>query len=193
MSCRGEQPPISGSRKEGGDADGGPPRVRLLEEVRLRLRVKHYSLRTEKAYLYWIRRYIHANGRRYPRELDGAAVERFPSRLATDDHVAPSTRNQALSALLFLDRDVLGIRLPWMENVVRAKGRRRLPVVLSKSVRDALCLQIEAARLRHAQDPEAGFGEVRLPHALARKHPNAPRLTAWQSSAPCRICRGTRA
>lgn len=127
---RDGQPPISGSRKEGGDADGGPPRVRLLEEVRLRLRVKHYSLRTEKAYLYWIRRYIHANGRRHPGELDVAAVERFLSRLATDDHVAPSTRNQALSALLFLDRKVLGIRLPLMENVVRAKGRRCLPVVL---------------------------------------------------------------
>jgi len=61
------------------------------------LRLKHYSLRTEKAYLYWIRRYIHANRLRHPRELDGVTVERFLSRLATEDLVAPSTQNQALN------------------------------------------------------------------------------------------------
>lgn len=107
-------------------------RPRLLEEVRARMRLKHYSLRTEKVYLYWIRRFILENGRRHPRQLDGVAVEAFLSRLATRDHVAPSTQNQALSALLFLYREVLAIQLPWMENVVRAKRVRRLPVVLAK-------------------------------------------------------------
>jgi integron integrase len=95
------------------------------------LRVKHYSSRTEEAYTYWIRRFIRANGMRHPRELDGVVVEHFLTRLATVDGVAPSTQGQALAALLFLYKEVLGIELPWMEGVVRAKPRRRVPVVLS--------------------------------------------------------------
>jgi integron integrase len=105
---------------------------RLLEQARARIRLKHYSIRTEQAYLQWMRRYIRANGLRHPRDLDGSAVEAFLTGLATRDHVSASTQNQALSALLFLYREVLRIDLPWMENVVRAKGSRRLPVVLSK-------------------------------------------------------------
>jgi Phage integrase, N-terminal SAM-like domain len=73
-----------------------PPRPRLLDEVRRRLRVKHYSPRTEQAYLYWIRRYIRANGAHHPRELGGAAVERFLSDLARHDRVAPSTQFRSL-------------------------------------------------------------------------------------------------
>lgn len=142
MSYHGKQTPISETREESGDARSQGSRPRLLDEVRSRLRMKHYSLRTEKACLYWIRRYIHANGRRHPRELDGVAVECFLSRLATEHNVAPSTQNQALSALLFLYREVLGIRLPWMENVVRAKRQRRLPVVLSKGETAALLRQM---------------------------------------------------
>ncbi|GAB3726971.1 integron integrase [Luteimonas pelagia] len=113
-------------------AVGGRP-LRLIDAVRDRMRVKHYSLRTEQAYLYWIRRYIRANPGTHPRELDGVAVEGFLTSLATRGQVSPSTQNQALAALLFLYREVLGIRLPWMENVVRAKKTRRLPVVLSKA------------------------------------------------------------
>ena len=105
---------------------------RLFDEVRGQLRVHHYSLRTEQAYLGWIRRFIVANGRRHPREMGGAEVERFLSTLAVDGNVAAGTQNQALSALLFLYRKVLRIELPWMENVVRAKRPRRLPVVLSQ-------------------------------------------------------------
>ncbi|KAF1708306.1 integrase [Pseudoxanthomonas kalamensis DSM 18571] len=111
---------------------------RLLEEVRRRLRVKHYSLRTEQAYLYWIRRYIHANGKRHPREMGGKQVEAFLTQLATRDRVSASTQNQALSALLFLYREVLAQDLPWMENVVRAKRSPRLPVVLSRAETRAL-------------------------------------------------------
>ena len=125
MSYEGGGTPVS-------DDDRWPERPRLLEEVRKRLRLKHYSLRTEQAYLYWVRRYIRASGRKHPRELDGVAIEAFLSLLATRDHVAASTQNQALSALLFLYREVLGIKLPWMEDVVRAKRPRRLPVVLAK-------------------------------------------------------------
>lgn len=116
----------------------GTTRLRLFDEVRRRLRTKHYSVRTEEAYVYWIRRYIRANGSRHPRELGGAAVERFLSDLARRDRVAPSTQNQALAALLFLYREVLAIDLPWMDNVVRAKRVPRLPVVLSRAETMAL-------------------------------------------------------
>ena len=95
------------------------------------MRARRYSLRTEQAYLGWIRRFILANGRSHPRELGGAEVEEFLSRLAVEGRVAASTQNQALSALLFLYRDVLRVDLPWMESVVRAKRPRRLPTVLS--------------------------------------------------------------
>ena len=110
----------------------------LMEEVQRRLRVNHYSLRTETAYLAWIRRFIEANGRRHPKSLGGPEVEAFLSRLAVDGGVASSTQNQALSALLFLYRDVLAIELPWMESVVRAKRARKLPVVLSRPEVQAL-------------------------------------------------------
>jgi len=99
MSYDGEITPLAGS-------GGERPRLRLIDAVRDRMRVKHYSLRTEQAYLYWIRRYIRACGGRHPRELDGVAVEGFLSSLATRDEVSASTQNQALSALLFLYREV---------------------------------------------------------------------------------------
>jgi integron integrase len=108
------------------------PAPRLLEQVRDRLRLKHYSPRTEKAYLYWIRRYVIANGKRHPSELGAFEVEGFLSLLATRERISAGTQAQALAALLFLYREVLGIRLPWMENVVRAKAPRYIPVVLSQ-------------------------------------------------------------
>jgi integron integrase len=108
------------------------PRVRLLDEVRRCLRVKHYSIRTEKVYVDWIRRFILANGKRHPRDMGGVEIESFLSDLAVRGKVAASTQNQALSALLFLYREVLKQELPWMENVVRAKRSVRLPTVLSR-------------------------------------------------------------
>ena len=94
---------------------------RLLDEVRRRLRVKHYSLRTEKVYVAWIRRYILANNKRHPREMGAVEIEGFLSYLAVEGRVAASTQSQALSALLFLYREVLEIDLPWLDNVVRGK------------------------------------------------------------------------
>lgn len=113
-----------------GVRESRPPR--LLDQVRARCQVKHYSVRTERAYSYWIRRFILENGTRHPREMGVIEVEAFLTRLATHDDVAASTQNQALSALLFLYRDVLRIDLPWMESVVRAKRPQRLPTVLSQ-------------------------------------------------------------
>jgi integron integrase len=238
MSYRGELEAVT-------DGVGRPPR--LLEQVRARLRVRHYSLRTERAYLAWIRRFILANGKRHPRELGGEEVERFLTRLATEGEVAPGTQNQALAALLFLYRQVLRVDLPWMENVVRAKRPRRVPVVLSREevarllallegqrwlmagllygtgmrlmecmrlrvkdvdfdrneivvrsgkggkdrrvplprrLRGALEQQRERVRVLHERDVAMGLDGVHLPHALARKYPNAAREFGWQYLFP---------
>jgi len=95
------------------------------------MRIKHYSLRTEKTYIGWIRRYILFHDKRHPAGMGRPEVETFLTHLAVDRHVAAATQNQALNALLFLYREVLDIDLPWMEDVVRAKRPQRLPEVLS--------------------------------------------------------------
>ena len=115
------------------------PARKLLDQVRDVLRSRHYSIRTEKAYVDWIRRYIFFHGKRHPRDLGAPQLEEFLTALAVERHVAASTQNQALAALLFLYRDVLGMELPWLDDVTRAKRPRRLPVVLSRDeVREVL-------------------------------------------------------
>ncbi|MEO7936872.1 MAG: integron integrase [Dokdonella sp.] len=104
---------------------------KLLDQVRARVRRLGLAIRTEKVYVDWIRRFILANGKRHPREMGAREVEAFLTLLATRGKVAASTQNQALSALLFLYREVLGQDLPWMENIRRAKRPVRLPVVLT--------------------------------------------------------------
>lgn len=106
---------------------------KLLEQVRARLRAKHYSIRTETQYVQWIRRFILFHGKRHPREMGAKEVEAFLTHLAVQGNVAASTQNQALAALLFLYREVLGVDLPWLDNVMRAKRPQRLPTVLSRS------------------------------------------------------------
>ena len=110
-----------------------PPPPKLLDQVRDKIRVKHYSIRTETQYLQWIKRFIFFHGKRHPRDLGAVEVEAFLSHLATEGNVSASTQNQALSALLFLYREVLGVVLPWMDTMVRAKKPQRLPVVLNRS------------------------------------------------------------
>ena len=219
----------------------------LVGDVRRALVARHYSVRTEGAYLGWIKRFILANRLRHPLELGHREVEAFLTRLAVEGRVAPATQNQALCALLFLYRDVLRVQLPWMEEVVRAKPQRKLPVVLSREevrmllaqldgrawllasvlygtglrlmeclrlrvkdvdfqrceivVRDGkggkdrrtllprslvepLQLEVERARVLHASDVQAGFGEVWMPHALARKYRSAARDFGWQFVFP---------
>jgi integron integrase len=104
---------------------------RLLDRVRERLRLKHYSLRTESAYLGWIKRFIHFHGKRHPSDLGKKEVEAFLTHLALERNVAAATQNQALSALLFLYGEVLGLELPWLDEVTRAKKPARLPTVLT--------------------------------------------------------------
>jgi len=112
-------------------AENTPASPKLLDQVRDRLRVKHYSIRTEAQYVQWIRRFIYFHDKRHPRDLGAPEVEAFLTDLAVAGQVSASTQNQALSSLLFLYREVLEIKLPWLDNVTRAKPSQRLPVVLS--------------------------------------------------------------
>src|SRR5436190_7632936 len=127
---RGGQTPPTAERGRRRDPSLDP---RLMEQVRDRLRMKHYSLRTEQAYLQWIRRYVEACGRQHPKNLGRVEIEAFLTGLAVREKVSPSTQSQALAALLFLYREVLGADLPWMENIVRARPSGRLPLVLTQS------------------------------------------------------------
>lgn len=111
-------------------SDTLPPKP-LLEQVRDRIRVKHYALRTEYAYVDWIRRFILYHRKRHPRDMGAAEVEAFLSYLATTCNVSASTQNQAKAALLFLYKEVLGTALPWLDEITQAKASRRLPVVLT--------------------------------------------------------------
>ncbi|MBL8273165.1 MAG: integron integrase [Xanthomonadales bacterium] len=219
----------------------------LLQVVRNRLRRLGLARRTEEAYVGWIRRFVAANGRRHPAEMGQAEVEAFLTTLAARWDVAASTQNQALAALLFLYREVLGQALPWMETIKRARRPERLPVVLSpgevhavlqkldgihwlvgallygtgmrlleclrlrvkdidiarreitvrsgKGNKDRVTMmparlasplrrQIAMVRELHRLDLADGFGAVHLPHALARKFPNAERELGWQYVFP---------
>jgi integron integrase len=119
------------------------PAKKLLDRVRDRLRLRHRSARTEKAYVGWIRRFILFNDKRHPAEMGVAEIERFLSNLAVDRKVAASTQNQALAAILFLYKEVLGASVPWMDGIVRARRPERLPVVLNRLEVAALIGELE--------------------------------------------------
>ncbi|BBP03705.1 integron integrase [Sulfuriferula plumbiphila] len=104
---------------------------RLLNQVRDKIRLKHYSIRTEQAYTDWVKRFVLFHEKRHPREMGAVEVEQFLTHLAVVGKVSASTQNQAKSALLFLYRDVLAIDLPWLGEVAQAKNAKRLPVVLT--------------------------------------------------------------
>jgi len=116
-----------------GPLDQGKPEPRLLDQLRAAVRSRHYSIRTEDTYVQWARRFIVYHDKRHPREMGPIEVQAFLSHLAVDRTVAASTQNQAKSALLFLYRVVLGIELPWLDEIVSAKAPRRLPMVLTLS------------------------------------------------------------
>jgi integron integrase len=220
---------------------------KLLHRVRAAIRTKHYSRRTEEVYVGWVRRFVIFHALRHPTSLGAREVRAFLSHLATEENVAASTQNQALSALLFLYREVLDQPIDAVTEVARARQSRKLPVVFSREeVRAVLgamhgphrlaasllygaglrlleCLRLRvkdvdftrmqidvrdgkgakdrvavlpsavAADLRahlvgvralHREDLEAGFGEVFLPTALARKYRGSARAWAWQYVFP---------
>jgi integron integrase len=104
---------------------------RLLDRVRAAIRTRHYSIRTEQAYVDWIRQFILFHNKRNPTDMGKSEIEAFLTHIAVDRNVAASTQNQAFSALLFLYREVLERELPWLDDVTRAKKPARLPVVLT--------------------------------------------------------------
>jgi integron integrase len=124
-------------------SSSGLPAPRLLDQVREIIRVKHYSIRTEQAYLQWIKRYIYFHGKRHPRQLGADALSAFLSDLAIRGKVSASTQNQALNAILFMYREVLKVELPWINDVQRAKRPQHLPVVLTRQEVQALLAQFE--------------------------------------------------
>ena len=107
--------------------------ARLLDQVRHRIRLKHYSIRTEQAYVDWIKRYIHFHGKRHPGAMGAPEIEAFLTDLAVTRNVAAATQNQARSALLFLYKEVLAVELAWLEGVQPARSATRLPVVLTRA------------------------------------------------------------
>ncbi len=220
---------------------------KLLDLVRDTIRRKHYSIRTEQSYIDWIRRFILFHGKRHPSEMHEPEVNAFLTHLARDGGVAASTQNQALSALLFLYKEVLKEEIGWLGDVERAKKPARLPAVLTRdeirkmfrhlsgtprlmagllygsglrlmecvrlrikdvdfgyariAVRDAkggkdrvtmlpvnlatgLQRHLQKIKAQHEQDLVEGFGSVHLPHALARKYPNAEKEWSWQYVFP---------
>ena len=193
--------------RETGPADA--PKPRLLDRVRNAIRARHYSRRTEKAYVAWIRRYIFFHGKRHPAEMGARELTRFLTSLAVDSKVAASTQNQALSALLFLYREVLEQQVPWLDDLVYAKRPHHLPVVLTPeevradiarnqivvrsgkgnkdrlttlpvAIKPDLMRHLASVRNQHQIDLQAGAGWVELPGALGKKYPNAGREWPWQ-------------
>jgi integron integrase len=121
----------------------GSAEPRLLERVRQVIRIKHYSIRTEQAYLQWIRRYILFHRKQHPSTLGAEHLSQFLGDLAVRGNVSASTQNQALNAILFMYRDVLRTPLPWIEDVQRAKRSQHVPVVLTRGEVRAVLAQLE--------------------------------------------------
>ena len=134
------------------DASSTPPVLaasqppKLLDSLRQRIRVLHYSIRTEQAYVDWARRFILFHGKRHPREMGAPEVTAFLTHLAVARNVSASTQNQAKAAILFLYKEVLQQDLPWLDEVVSAKKARRLPVVLTQREVRELLLHLQGAQ-----------------------------------------------
>ena len=126
-----------------GSVPAQPPK--LLERLRINLRTRHYSMRTETACVDWARRFILFHGKRHPQDMGAQEVEAFLSYLAVERQVSASTQNQAKAAILYLYRHVLQIELPWLDEVIQAKRPRRLPVVLTPSEVRELLMHMDGA------------------------------------------------
>ena len=161
---------------EAGQNSSRPPR--LLDRVREANRLRHGSRSTEKSYIGWIRRFIVFHGKRHPAEMGGSEVAQFLSSLAVEGRVAASTQNQALSALLFLYRYVLHQELPWLDDVVRARRPKHLPIVLTRD-------EGAGYRLRDESDHcPRGQGRQGLRHRAADRGQGASDPALAQGKAP---------
>ena len=119
-----------------------PKPPKLIDELRKKLRYKHMSYRTEQAYVGWVRRFIVFHHKRHPREMGKSEIECYLTYLANDCGVSASTHHQALSALLFLYKEVLGIDLPWLDEIHRPNRSKRLPVVLTSNEISSILSQL---------------------------------------------------
>ncbi|WP_371264215.1 integron integrase [Nitrosomonas sp. Nm51] len=146
-----------------------PPPKKLLDQVREKIRYKHYSLSTEKTYVTWIKHYIFFNDKRHPVEMGVVEVERFLTYLANERHVSSSTQNQALSAILFLYREVIGSDLTWLDGFERSKKPKRLPVVLTP-------LEVQALLRETASAPEPVGLIIKLLYGTGMRLMEAVRL-----------------
>jgi len=117
--------------------------TRLLDQLREQIRYLHYSLRTEEAYVYWVKNFIRFHSLKHPRDMGQAEIEMFLSYLATQRKVSVSTHRQALSALLFLYQKVLGTKVPWMDDLARPVPKKRIPVVLTRAEVQAILGKLE--------------------------------------------------
>jgi len=122
-----------------------PAKPKLLDQLRDRIRLKHYSRRTEDVYLDWAKRYILYHNKRHPQEMGKKEIEGFLTYLATERQVAAATQNQAKAALQFLYKEVLEIQLPWLDEVEQAKKPKRLPVVLTEKEVHSLLAHVPQA------------------------------------------------
>lgn len=116
---------------------------KLLNQVRTLIRLRNYSYKTEKSYIYWVKKYIFFHNIKHPAEMGADEIKAFLTHLAVDKNVAPSTQNQALCALLFLYREVLGIKIDWIDGFTLAKRKKRLPVVLTKEEVNAVLSRMQ--------------------------------------------------
>jgi integron integrase len=128
------------------EPDSEIKRPRLRTQLREAIRRRNYSRRTEQSYWFWIRWFIRHNGVRHPETMGAAEVEAFLSWIATERNVAAATQNQALSALLFLYKELLGQDLPWFKDMVRAQRPVRVPVVLSRAEAQRLLAQMQGTK-----------------------------------------------
>jgi integron integrase len=136
------------------------PPPRLLDLVRQHTRLLHYSLRTEEAYVHWVRAFVRYHGLRHPSELAGPDITAFLTWLAHDRQAAPGTHRQALSALLFLYQKVLRQPVPWIDEIGRPRGERRLPVVMSVDEVAAVLAQLDAHPLGRQHAPVGLVGRL---------------------------------
>ena len=167
------------------------PRARppgLIQRYREELQARHYARRTVATYEQWLRRFLRFHQLRHPREMGSEEVNAFLTHLAVEGWLSASTQNQALAALLFLYRELLERDLN-LEGVVRARQKRRLPVVLTPGevravlplgVGERLRVQLRKVQRLHEKDLAEGYGSVQLPGALRRKYRNADKQLNWQ-------------
>lgn len=185
-----------------GPVEGKP---RLLVRYREALRVRHYSRRTEQTYVTWVKRFIFYHKLRHPDQMGEADINAFLTNLAVKEKVSASTQNQALSAILFLYRHVIGREVGDLGDVIRARRPKHVPGVMTReevksvlarltgdrwlidrvtmlpvSLKTPLEDHLKKVKATHKQDVSAGWGRVEMPFALDRKYTNAPVEWRWQ-------------